>query len=88
MEEESTKPLNDDDIPPSLRRGKKEPSKILGVRLPLSWCEELRALAREFDQDVGTFIREATEDWLRRARKVHQTSSSSDKGRECRRSER
>lgn len=69
-------PFNDNDIPPSLRRGKKEPSKIIGLRLPISWWEELRAFAREFDQDVSTFLREATEDWLRRARKVHQSTSS------------
>jgi hypothetical protein len=69
-----------EDIPASLRRAKKkEPSKMVALRIPLSWWEELSALAREFDQDVSTFLREATEDWLRRARKVHQSKPSSDK---------
>jgi len=58
------------EIPASLQRRKKEPVKSLQLRLPVSWCEELTALAREFDQDVSTFLREATEDWLQRARKV------------------
>lgn len=82
MNEQSNKPLNneDSDIPASLRRGKKEPSKMIGLRLPLSWWEELNALAKEFDQDVSTFLREATEDWLRRARKAHQPDRSRDKG--------
>jgi len=82
MNEESKKPLSDSDIPASLRRGKKEPYKMVPLRIPLSWWEELRALSREFDQDVSTFLREATEDWLRRARKVHQTNTSRDKGRD------
>jgi hypothetical protein len=38
----------------------------------MSWWEELTDLAREFDQDVATFMREATEDWLKKARKVRQ----------------
>lgn len=59
-------------IPASLRRKKKEPMKSLQLRIPLSWWEELNSLAREFDQDVSTFLREATEDWLRRAKKVHE----------------
>jgi predicted DNA-binding protein len=75
MNQEPTEHFNDDEIPASLRRRKKEPSKMVGLRIPLSWWEELSALAREFDQDVSTFLREATEDWLRRARKVHQTDS-------------
>lgn len=57
-------------IPASLQRKTKEPTKMIQLRIPLSWAEELTALAREFDQDVSTFLREATEDWLRRARKV------------------
>jgi hypothetical protein len=59
-------------IPASLQRKTKEPTKMIQLRIPLSWAEELTALAREFDQDVSTFLREATEDWLRRARKVYQ----------------
>ncbi len=59
-------------IPASLQRKTKEPTKMIQLRIPLSWAEELTALAREFDQDVSTFLREATEDWLERARKVRQ----------------
>lgn len=69
---------NDSDIPESLRRGRKEPQKMVALRLPLSWWEELRALAREYDQDVSTFLREATEDWLRRARKARQGDPRGD----------
>jgi hypothetical protein len=58
------------EIPASLRRKAKGPDKMVQFRIPLSWWEELTALAREFDQDVSTFLREATEDWLQRARKV------------------
>ena len=54
---------------------------MVALRIPLSWWEELSALAQEFDQDVSTFLREATEDWLRRARKVHQSKTSSAKRR-------
>ena len=72
MKEAARSPLDNDDIPASLRRGKKEPSKMVTIRIPLSWWDELSALAREYDQDVSTFVREATEDWLRRARKVHE----------------
>lgn len=57
-------------IPASLQRKKKEPVKSVQLRIPVSWWEELAALARESDQDVSTFLREATEDWLRRARNV------------------
>jgi len=57
-------------VPASLQRRKKEPSKALQLRIPLSWAEELKGLAREYDQDVSTFLREAIEDWLERARKV------------------
>lgn len=77
MDQESYKPIREQDIPASLRRGKKEPSKMTQVRIPLSWWEELSALARDYDQDVSTFIREAIEDWLRRARKVRQQDSNS-----------
>lgn len=59
-------------IPASLQRKTKEPTKMIQLRIPLSWAEELTALAREYDQDVSTFLREATEDWLRRASKVRQ----------------
>lgn len=58
-------------IPASLQRRTKEPFKMVQLRIPLSWSEELTALAREFDQDVSTFLREAIEDWLQRARKIH-----------------
>lgn len=57
-------------IPASLQRRVKEPTKMVQLRIPISWWNELSGLAREFDQDVSTFLREATEDWLRRARKV------------------
>jgi hypothetical protein len=79
MNNESSKDISE--IPASLRRAKKEPTKMVALRIPLSWWEELSALAREFDQDVSTFLREATEDWLRRARKVHQTNAPTDRGR-------
>jgi hypothetical protein len=45
---------------------------MVQLRIPLSWWEELSGLAKEFDQDVTTFLREATDDWLQRARKVRQ----------------
>lgn len=64
------------DIPASLRRKGKEVTKMVTFRIPLSWWEELTSFAREYDQDVTTFLREATEDWLRRARKVRQAKSS------------
>jgi hypothetical protein len=60
------------DLPASLKRRVKEPTKLVQLRIPLSWWEELSGLAREFDQDVSTFLREATEDWLQKARKVQQ----------------
>jgi hypothetical protein len=63
-------------IPASLQRRKKEPVKSVQLRIPVSWWEELTALAQEFDQDVSTFLREATEDWLRRARQVHRRTVS------------
>ena len=62
------------DVPASLQRRTKEPAKMVQFRIPLSWWEELSTLAREFDQDVSTFLREATEDWLQRARRVQQRS--------------
>ncbi len=68
MSEESSRDIND--IPASLRRGKKEPMKTVHVYIPLSWWQELSALAQDFDQDVSVFVREAIQDWLRRARKV------------------
>jgi len=64
------------DVPASLRRKGKEVAKMVTFRMPLSWWEELTTLAREYDQDVTAFLREATEDWLRRARKVRQATSS------------
>lgn len=60
-------------IPASLRRKAKEPAKMVTFRIPLSWWDELSSLARDFDQDVSTFMREAIEDWLQRARKVRKT---------------
>ena len=59
-------------IPSSLQRRSKEPRKQIQFSVPLSWWEELTELGREFDQDVATFLREATEEWLQRARKVRQ----------------
>jgi hypothetical protein len=59
-------------IPNSLQRRSKEPKKQIQFNVPLSWWDELTDLAREFDQDVATFLREATEDWLQKARKVRQ----------------
>ena len=66
-------------IPASLQRRKKQPAKMVGLRIPLSWWEELAALGREYDQDVSTFLREAIEDWLRRARKIRDASASAPK---------
>ena len=63
-------------IPASLQRRKREPVKSVQLRIPLSWWEELTALGREFDQDVSTFLREATEDWLKRARLVSRRKAS------------
>lgn len=71
-----------DDIPASLQRGNQEPYKAIHLRIPLSWWEELRSFSREFDRDMSVFLREAIEDWLRRARKVHQDDCSKDKGSE------
>ncbi len=62
------------DIPASLQRKTKEPVKMIQLRIPLSWAEELSDLAREYNQDVSTFLREATDDWLKRARKVRQVA--------------
>lgn len=64
-------------IPASLHRRVREPVKMVQLRIPLSWWEELSGLAKEFDQDVTTFLREATEDWLQRARKVRQRDAPS-----------
>ena len=60
------------EIPASLQRKAKEPKAQLYFKVPASWAEELEDLAREFDQNVSTFLREATEDWLQKARKVRQ----------------
>jgi hypothetical protein len=60
------------EIPVSLQRRAKEPKTQLYFNVPVSWAEELEELAREFDQNVSTFLREATEDWLQKARKVRQ----------------
>ena len=76
MNQESPEPIREEDIPASLRRPKKEPVRMISIRIPLSAWEELSSLAREYDQDVSTFIREAIEDWLRRARKVRQQDSN------------
>jgi hypothetical protein len=59
-------------IPASLQRRVREPVKMVQLRIPQSWWEELSGLAKEFDQDVTTFLREATDDWLQKARKVRQ----------------
>jgi len=56
----------------SLQRRSKEPKKQIQFTIPMSWWEELVDLAREFDQDVAAFLREATQDWLQKARKVRQ----------------
>jgi hypothetical protein len=68
--------IGKDEIPASLQRKAKEPAKMVNFRIPLSWWDELSSLAREFDQDVSTFLREATEDWLRRASKVRRRDTS------------
>jgi hypothetical protein len=62
------------DVPESLKRKAREPKKQIQFNVPLSWWQELNALAREFDQDVSIFLREATQDWLAKARKVRQQS--------------
>jgi hypothetical protein len=64
-------------IPASLQRRVREPAKLVQLRIPLSWWEELSGLGREFDQDVSTFLREATDDWLQKARKVRQRDAPS-----------
>lgn len=64
------------EVPLSLQRKSNEPSKLVHFRIPFSWWNELSGLAREFDQDVSAFLREATEDWLRRANKVRRQSAS------------
>jgi|GEM_PF-1467402 len=64
------------EVPASLKRKSKEPKKQIQFNVPLSWWEELTELSREFDQDVATFLREATEEWLRKARRVRQQAAS------------
>jgi hypothetical protein len=59
-------------VPPSLQRRAMEAPEMVIVEIPLSWWDELFGLAQEFDQEVSTFVREAIEDWLRRARIVRQ----------------
>jgi len=66
------------EVPASLQRKSKEPKRQIQFSVPLSWWEELTDLSREFDQDITTFLREATEEWLRRARKVRQQSAFGD----------
>jgi hypothetical protein len=64
-------------IPASLQQRKtREPIKMVTFKMPHSWWEELSSLARDYDQDVSTFLREATEDWLQKARKVRQGGAS------------
>ena len=70
---------DENEIPASLRRTVKEPTKPVTFKIPLSWWQELTNLGREFDQDVSTFLREATEDWLRRARKVRSPERGEDR---------
>jgi len=60
----------DEEVPASLQRKAKEPMKHVQFSMPVAWWEQLADLGREFDQDVSTFLREATDDWLRRATKV------------------
>jgi len=67
------------EVPASLRRKSKEPKKQIQFSVPLSWWEELTDLGREFDQDVATFLREATEEWLQKARKIRQQSEAVDR---------
>lgn len=76
MNDESKNSQLEEEIPASLRRRKKEPIQQLQVRIPLSWADELRDFAREYDQTVTTFILEAVEDWLRRARQVREKDQS------------
>ena len=64
------------EVPASLQRRAKELKRQIQFNVPLSWWEELTDLSREFDQPVVTFLREATEDWLRKARKVRQQAAS------------
>jgi hypothetical protein len=61
-------------IPASLQRKTKEPIRMVTFKIPHSWWEELSALARDYDRDVSTFLREATEDWLVRARQVRKAN--------------
>jgi hypothetical protein len=62
-------------IPASLQQRKaKEPVRMVTFKIPHSWWEELSALAREYDQDVSIFLREATEDWLQRARQARKAN--------------
>ncbi len=63
-------------VPSSLQRRTREPQKQVQFTIPLSWWDELTDLGREFDQSVATFLREATEEWLQRARKVRQQGAS------------
>lgn len=76
MNEDATQSTQDNDIPASLRRQKKEPQKALMVRIALSHWEELAAFGHDYEQDVSTFVREAIEDWLRRARKARNTQDT------------
>jgi hypothetical protein len=64
------------EIPASLQKRSKELKRQIQFNIPLSWWEELTDLSREFDQPVVTFLREATEDWLRKARRVRQQARS------------
>ncbi len=64
------------EVPAYLQRMSREPKKSIQFHVPLSWWEELNELSREFDQPVVTFLREATEEWLRKARKVRQQSAA------------
>jgi len=66
-------------VPSSLQRKTKEPQKQIQFSVPLSWWEELTDLGREFDQNVATFLREATEEWLQKARRVRQQSEAVDR---------
>jgi hypothetical protein len=78
MDEEVRNTDDENEIPTSLRRKSQEPMKSVQVRIPMSSWRELSDLGREFDRDVCIFVREAIDDWLRRARKVRQTNHPID----------
>jgi len=78
MTDESSSTAKNEDVPASLRRPKKEPEKAMQVRIAISQWKELTDLAREYDQTVAAFVREAIEDWLRRARKARNVDTEGE----------